>query len=93
MSTTTTLPAAELDARKARNRFLGTAAAMKERLGPSRLIDDALTGAHSGLTGLARSATDKARARPAVAAAAATGVLLLLMHRPLFRMIRRSSHR
>ena len=93
MSTITTLQAAELDARKARNRFFGTAAAMKEQLGPSRLIGDAVTGARSGVTELARSATDKARERPAVAAAAAAGVLLLLMHRPLFRLIRRARHR
>jgi hypothetical protein len=92
MSTAKTLPTAERDALEARDHFFDTVAAMRERLEPSELIGDAVAGARSGLTGLARSATHKARQRPVLAAAAVTGVLLLLMHRPLLRMIRRARH-
>ena len=90
MTMMTPATTAELDARKARARFLGTAAAMKERLEPSHLIGDAVTGARSGLTGLVRGAAGKASHRPVTAAATVAGVLLFLMRGPLYLMIRKA---
>jgi hypothetical protein len=87
MNATIALSTAEVDARKARDRFLGTIAVVEERLRPSHLVGDAMTGARAGAAGLAYKATARARARPATAAMAGAGMLLLMVHRPLLRLI------
>jgi len=85
---TTKLPQVELDVLKARDRFFTTAAAVELRLAPSHLLGDAATVARSGASRLVHGAARRARQRPAKAAAAAAGLILLVMRRPLFRMIR-----
>jgi hypothetical protein len=92
MNRSATLAAAELDAQKARSRFRDTAAAMKARFAPSRMIGDAVTGARCHAAEFAHSASNKARANPVAATVVAGGTLLLLASGPLFRKIRQLFH-
>ena len=84
----TALPSAEIAARDARDRFFRSLAAVEEHMRPSHLIDDALVSARSDLHELPSRLTEYARAQPAKTATAVAATLLLLMHRPLFRMVR-----
>ncbi len=87
MTCSATLAAAELNAQRARSRFCDTAATMKARLEPSRLIGDAVTGARSGAAEFAHAVRNKARANPVVATTIAGGAVLLLARRRLLRTI------
>ena len=82
-----TLPAKELKAREARDRFFGTVAALEERIEPAHLIGEAARGARSRAAELALNTARAARARPVMSAAIAGGISLLLVRRSLGRMI------
>jgi len=89
MTELTSFSTPEFRAYKARARFLGTAAALKERLEPAQLVSEAVTGARSGLNGVAHRVAGKAVHRPVAAATVAVGILVFLMRGRLYRMVRR----
>jgi hypothetical protein len=86
---TTALDAASLQARMAREKLMGTAHQLQARLDPATLLDEAVETVRTGAADLALTTSATARRRPAVAAGAVVAGLLLLLRRPLWRLVRR----
>lgn len=89
MTDSVDLETAALQARIARERLMGTAHELQERLAPSKLIDEAVTGVKDGAAGLAQTSVEAARRRPAVAAGIAVAGVALLLRKPLLRLGRK----
>ena len=93
MSDSTELETAALQVREARARLAGTVHELQSRLAPAKLLDDAVETVRSGATELAHTTADAARRRPQAATAALGVGVLLVLRRPLWRLVRRVTGR
>lgn len=88
MTDTVALDAAALQVRMAREKMIGTAHQLQARLAPATLLDQAVETVRSGATDLALTTTNSARRSPGLAAGAVAAVVLFLVRRPLWRLLR-----
>lgn len=89
MTGSTELDAAALQARMAREKLLGTAHQIQARLNPTTLLDQTVDTVRTGASDLALTTTDAARRNPGAAAGAVAAGALLLLRKPLWRLVRR----
>jgi hypothetical protein len=81
----------EADAAKAS--MLANADALKSRLAPGVLVDNAVESAREKALVVAEQTVGAAQARPALAGSVAGGLLLLLARKPLFGLFERVTGR
>lgn len=79
------------EADAARASMLANADALKARLAPGVLVDNAVESAREKAMVVAEQTVVAARTRPAVAGSVAGGLLLLLARKPLFGLFERAT--
>lgn len=81
------------EAEAAKAAMLANAGALKMRLSPTVLVNEAVDTAREKAIVVAEQTVETARARPALAGSVAGGLMLLLVRKPLFHLFERMTRR